>query len=492
MRYLLFLLLIIIPLSSFPQILEISSGEVLDREQFKENEISYREMVIKNSSRNTFFDSLEKVAYVGMGARDKQYIFSTMKNYVTLAGTKVIRAEVPATEEMSRIQGFIEKDKRRFIIHSTYNKTRQQETAYVNELSKDFTLMGTPLKLAAFSSAPTLIQSQNKKSFLLINIKSSKTSSELECVVLDDNFNQLWKKSFIEPTLRKEENVYSVDLDNAGNLYYISYRESDDKKRYPLVKRYLWKDNESKDVTIQRTGAQIYACNLEIVDGKNVVVAGMYQEKKDVGYFFTSLSSGDIKTPKIFFYALNDTYRSAAERQAFDPEYYGVRNIVKVPWGYALSIECNLNVVKADYTMYLSSPVYLAGLKEDGSKIWERTIFKVQTVLVNPYTHSHALMASGQHVWVLYNDHEWNASLPADQEDVRLFRAENVVVMAQRFDASGNVEKQIVKTGKPEEFSLYPRYVQKISDGLFHSQLTNLKFRHFEFSYATLRIKGGD
>jgi hypothetical protein len=502
MRTSLILLLLIAFLNLQAQVLTMNSGQVLDRKQFKDNDMLYTDFLAGSititpqlSASNIFFNTKTRTATIGLTKDDqKQYTVGSFENYVNLWGTRKVTAEIPGLDsEKYSLLSLHGLNGKRYIFYVALFKSGEN-VVYVNQLSDDFVMLGSALKLwnVGEDERIAVVPSENRKSVLLLKIPETKPreSQRLFCKVIDTNLSELWQNELDFKTKDKDLAIIAVNLDDAGNVYTLAY-ERTGKKRTASLYQYYWRSKEFNESRLaSKSEGKIYGCDLKIPDGVTPIVSGIVDDKDFLGYFVSIVDpvnkSIDDKSPRPF----PENYVKAMDKGIFEPEYFEVKQIIKTGNAhYAISIEAKIVLQQGNnFPVYHSSPVLVSICDSHGESFIEKVVYKKQVVRANQFVNGHIMIPSGNDVLVIYNDDKLNLATDLSEPSPNKFNGRNLVVVAQRITTSGTVTRSQIVTGKDETFGIYPNYFVKITDGLYHTQLWDATILKYSFCYATIEM----
>lgn len=149
-------------------------------------------------STSLFFDPVQKKTYSGFGFQGKAFYFGVLENYLKYTGVKKLTAE--NINEEVKLNAFITLNKKMYILYSLKFPKQDGFSVYVNEVSSDMVVLGSPIVLQNFKDLDTygmnvyVSSSEGKKYILITRIftAKSKETQKLECKVIDESFAEVW------------------------------------------------------------------------------------------------------------------------------------------------------------------------------------------------------------------------------------------------------------------------------------------------------------
>lgn len=486
------------------QSLKVVSGPIIDKDNIKDNSFNFKDFIRAEAfgsiGSKFFLDKQNKVMYIGLAAdKDRQYRFGILENYISLAGTKAMKLEdMGMVGERYMLINMEEIDGKRFIFYVSGED--EKSTLYVNQMDDNFVLLGAPIKLGTgkyYNESFSVRFSEDKKSMLILQRgngplekKMSAAASFREpetvfCSMRDVQFNEVWQQEFNVPEGEKNSTLQSIAIDNARNMYMLVAWDKEKVRKVSLL-QYYQATKERKVTPIGRAQGKTYNCLLRILNGTTPVVAGLYDQKEE-GYFIATVdpmsqSAKEIHGkvfPKEF--PLHDGF--------IQPEYFGVDDIAMTDNGnITITIEGGVQLSSNTSVAFNYSPVFVKQVDASGKDVWQRIVYKQQSMPYIPNGGSHGVLVKGNDIIILYSDHEDNAKLTADQKKVKFYRRWNGILVSQRIDPTGKVTKEVYPPAINSEYSLDPRYMMRISDNLYQTQFWRLQGAKFTFSYATVEV----
>lgn len=507
----LFAVLLFSTFSVFSQSVKISLGNEIDKEELDKINIgqkSFARQEIEGRSRyNYFLNRKDKLLYMGI-ARDenKRYRFGVFKNYTTLSDSRIMQLEMPGMEGASYT--FIKMDEingRRFLFYTTGKD--ETNALYVNQVDDNFVILGSPIKLmeekGKYQGFSVHI-SENKKSVLIFQsgvgdydddkstMATLRENKSVSAIMLDNQFSEVWRTEFELPFRLLKGDIDNVKVDNAGNMYLLTYMGKA-KDQLATLYQYYWKTKELKKSAVGKPGVRTWGCLFDVLKGTTPVVAGLYGNDKRNGHFVTvfdpaSMTSKEIvNKPFMKDYELWDGFIRA--------EFYSIRHLAmtennNITFSVEGAVQMSGSTNASVYT-FLFSPAFVKQVDINGKDVWQKVIRKSQIVPVVPNCGSHALLAKGNDIVVLYADHADNAGRGADDKKPKVYRREKSIVISQRIDEGGKVSKELVKIINPKgDFGLDSRVMIPLENNLYLTEFWNIDggIKSWSYKYATVEI----
>lgn len=492
-------LLLVIVLSASAQRLEITKGPVIDQKQIRKDfDIPLVITPFKRLSYTTaqFYNTKEKLTYTGFGFQNKGFHFAVMENYLNYSGVKKLSAEAIGNERVMLL-AFVPLNNKTFVLYSTKFPDQDQFSLYVNEVSPDMVLLGSPILIRTFKELKesgmelTVASSENDKFLLVTRVYStkSKQKQKMEFIALDDSFGTVWDNVLETEYMDRDIFVQYTSIDNNGNMYALA-QDQTGKIYKPILYSYFWKNKSLKKSTLGLPGGENYGALLELVDGVKPMIMGLNNNEKKVSYFTARLNDktqevdylGSAPMPDNFYKVANETY--------FKTDSWKVQDIVKLNDGSMVaSVEATVAVQNTKYVIYYSYHTYAISFQENGKSNWIRTIPKKQTT-IDGLT-GHLLIPANDRVLVIYNDDSSNLPKKPEDTDVDRFNGRSAVVMVHEIDSAGKVTKYPLSTDKElAGYALNFNFVSKIEKGLYFGTLTKISgLASIDSRNLTMKVK---
>jgi hypothetical protein len=167
-----FLFIFILSISSSAQRLEVTASPVVDARQVRKDAGLSKFIFVApfksfSYSSALFFNTQKKLTYMGFGFQDKAFNFSVAQDYLTYTGVKKLSAE--SINEKVMLNAFITLDDKMYVIYSQKFPERDEFSVYVNEVSADMVILGSPVIIQNFKDMKqygmniTVMSSEDKK-----------------------------------------------------------------------------------------------------------------------------------------------------------------------------------------------------------------------------------------------------------------------------------------------------------------------------------------
>lgn len=383
------------------------------------------------------YDQRSQVAYRVMEVEGGCALLAVFRDYMEFVGNKTLCVGTPAHNETLHIVDVLVTGGQYLLIYSLQDKVKQENTLYVQELTPELALMGTPRKLftmtAFVGDGLTVVRTSPNKRYVAFiqgdpDYSLNKNHRRPRCTIFDRNFNVVWQKDF-------DFSVYDglladIELDNAGNLHIL--RGPIAKDFQPGMHSYFWRSKRQVDVTLGREAHTNFGCKLKVIKGV-AMVAGFYKERRSIGYFIyqaDTTSAAVVEADRVMLPDQKDVSRSLL-----------VREMAGLASGdLVFSAEWDVCSANGPHTLCASGPVTVVSW--NGGHRWQRTLYKNQSS--NDKSRGYTMIPFGDMVLFLYNDHPDNILKAPTDRDVARYHSTNSIVMMQKLDRDGRAIKEIV------------------------------------------------
>ena len=485
MKKLSLILLLFATLTGWAQDLQFSFGPALIKDP-------------RTGLSQTFFDTNQKKAYVLSGYTKLQV--QSLDGYTNPKGIANLGAPFVDADQRVTILGAVTTDKIK-VVYSTTNRKQRIQTVFAQEMNRDMKAVGSPVKLATFTNVkeeilldgmgesfdirPSVLFTKSADQQMLVLLKERDEKIELKGISLDKG--ELWSKDF---TLSDDRYVLrSLRVSNSGNVYVLGSYYRKDEYRNPFVVAYAPNGNVSKIHTIT-TGEKIedVGYNLSFLSDETPILAGLYnkKQKREAGYQVFRINPLTMELSAIATTPLSASYNKLIYKQAYEPEYFSVQQMLQLPNGnFVLSIEGGL-VKNMKYTasVYFSS-AYVVCLDSQGKELWNSTIEKHQVQSTGSDLVGHRLFNKGNQVFLIYNDNPDNYALqPTEMPKENLLKNKSYVAVI-KFDENGKPSKSTPLNQTPKQVTaIFPSDINRIERDTIHFVIK----RGDKFHFATLSL----
>jgi|JI10StandDraft_1071094.scaffolds.fasta_scaffold04139_17 hypothetical protein len=467
------IILTLITTLSFGQRVEVTLGPVLDPKQIR-NDVKLPRIAFGGSYSTTlFFNPVEKKTYTGFGFKDKAFHFAVLDNYLNYSGVKKLAAET--INERVTLNSFIIVNNKMFVLYSMKFPDQDGFSVYVNEVSDDMVILGSPIilhnfkDLKAYGMNISVYISRDKQHLLINRLYETrpKEKQKMDCKVINNSFSEVWFKTIEMQNFDKELKVRSVDVDNSGNFYCL-VEPNIRKVTQPTIYSYFWKTKSQKAFTAGLTTGDNFGTKLELLNGETPYVVGLNESDKKVTYFVHRIDKQAEALVSLGSSVMPGDFYKDSNFRGFETDDWSVTDVV--------SLENNTVVASIEASTYSSSTkvfysynAYILGLREDGSQAWARTIYKKQGVTLDG-TYGHVLIPAKDNVLIIYNDNEDNISKKPEDPKVDIFRTKDPMVVVQEIDPAGKVSKYpLSKNPSMKGYALFFNMMGKIDKGLYYA-----------------------
>lgn len=462
---------------AFAQSLQVEVGPVIDPKEMRQEMDIPRVGPLApfrsfSYSTSLFFDPAQKKTYSGFGFQGKAFYFAVLENYLKYSGVKKLTAE--NINEEVRLNAFININKKMYILYSLKFPKQDNFSVYVNEVSPDMVVLGSPIVLHNFKDLDAygmnvfVSSSEDKKYILITRIfdAKSKETQKLECKAIDNSFSEVWYKRIETENTGKELSVQSVKVDAGGNMYTLVEFESR-KLNKPIVYAYFWKTKSLKVFEPGLAAGENFGTRLELLKDTEPYIVGLNEDQKIVKYFVDRINTQAESIEKLGSQPMPEDFRKVSNFNLFETKHWGVMDIITLD-NDAIVASIEAVIVDSKYGQHHSYNAYLFSFRKDGSSIWARTVQKKQITL--PGFAGHIIVPHKDKVLVVYNDHADNLTKSPDLEKVSVLYAKEPMAVVQEIDATGKAIKyQLTKSKDMIDFALNFRMLAKVEKGFYFS-----------------------
>jgi hypothetical protein len=440
-------------------------------------------MTQQPETRSIFFNTTLKKGYA-MAFSDPE--FNEIDEYTRLnPSKKTIKAEIFTGKHKAMIDGYYAVGDKNYIIYSSLDRERNEHNVYMQQMSNDGLLFGTPLLVAKYGNAKVrqtviVLGAPNLQS--VSNLHVAKPSSndfivfvkereaKLEIKAFSPEHGEMWWKSFN----LKSDMLYrltSIKVATNGNVYLSGHYYDGDEDLNPFVLAY---NPTSKKVQLHdiQSGGKIsdLGYRLVLTGNETPVLAGIYAQRKDVGYKVFKLNGDNFEIKLLASRPFSPKYTSIVFEGAYKPQYFGIKDIVELK-NKSLVIDVEGGAVQSSghVSQSYTSPVYLAAIGADGDEKWNSVIQKYQVQPLGSDLVGHALFRKNDKVYVMYNDDIDNLQASPTEKSGDGLLKKNMYVSVVEIDENGNAKKfRPITTVKNQNSYFRPSEIREISPNLFH------------------------
>lgn len=479
---------------TFSQKIDVNVGPVLDGKQIR-REVELPRFAFDRFSLTSamFFNPDQSKAYMGFGYKDKAFQFAVFDNYVNYAGAKELVSE--NISERVTLNAFVVVKGKMFVLYSIAFPDQDSFSIYVNEVSEDMVVLGSPIVLHSFKAWKSygmnvyVQRSRNNENFLISRILQTKPKEKqkIECKAVDQSFAEIWYKSFEMENRDKDVEIRSVAIDNGGNWYCL-VESLPRTTTQPVLYAYFHKSNTFKMFAVGPQKGKSFGTRFGLLNGERPYVIGLNDENKKMTYFIFRV---DIPTATLVNLGSNlmppDFYKSSSFR-GFSNDSWNITHIVSLE-NNTIAASVEGVVISPQSGRFNCYNTYVMGFREDGSQAWTSVVYKKQ--MTERGLAGHVLIPVKDHVLVIYNDHEKNLSKNPRDSDVTLFATANGMGVVHDIDPSGKVSKYpLVRDPKLRDSMMVMNFTARIKDGLYYANILQLRNRFSgEFRSMTIAVK---
>lgn len=488
----------LIGIVSYSQRIEVTVGPIMDPKQIRsEAGIPLMALVTPfksfSYSSTLFFNPASKRTYTGFGFRNKSFKFAVLENYLTYTGIKELAAE-NIDEKVSILAFMFLKGKLYAVIGQKF-PDRDEFSVYVNEVSDDMVLLGTPVVVQKFKDLKkygmnvSVTASEEKEYILIARLHDTKPKEKqkVECKVVDPSFNEVWYKLIETENMDKDLELRSIALDKNANMHMLVETHVG-KIDQPIIYSYFHESKSLKSFKLGLATGKNFGTRLRLLNSEKPYAVGLNKDEKSVSYFMNRIDVKSQTLEDLGSTSMPPDFYEASNVRMFDTFDWSVSDIITLEDN---SIVASIEAVLVDtkYRIHHTYNTYVVSFNESGKQKWSKVVQKKQAVMSG--LDGHALLPAGNNVLVLYNDHKENASKKPEDTKVEVFKSKDAMVMVQEIDATGTVKKYPFSTNKEfEGYALFFNAMDKIQKGLYYSSSINIKgMMSVESRNITFQIK---
>lgn len=440
-------------------------------------------MTERPETRTIFFNPTLKKGYTFVFWEPE---FNELDEYLKFnPASKTIKMEVTTGKQKTAIEGYHTLGEKNYILYSTFDKESNNHNVYMQELSKDALLLGAPLIVAKYvdakvrsniiviggvsplSVSPVHIVKPISNEFLVFVKEREK---KLEVKAFSAEKGELWNESFD----LKGDNPYrirEVKVTNGGQVYINGYYYKGEDFLNPFILAFDPATMKSKLHTIQ-SGENIIdvGYRLTLLRDNTPVIAGLYAQKKDVGYKVFKLNPADLEMQAVLSKPFEAPYQKMVFEGAYRPEFFSVKDIIETKNKIiVIDIEGGAIQSGSHVSQSYTSPVYLNAITLDGKQQWQTIIQKYQVQPLGGDLLGHSIFTKNGKVYVMYNDDIDNLQADPLVKAGHGLIKKNMYVALVEIEETGKAKKlKPVTSVKGQNSFFRPGEVREISPGLRH------------------------
>lgn len=436
-------------------------------------------------STHNVYDTLNKKAYLIMGeAGDKYYNLTTYDNYVSFVGTKKLNAEsISTSEQKLSVAEVVGLKGKNYIFYVAHNEKADEKTVYVNELSREMVVLGSPIKVVSATDVKKrgtsyYVKSSPKNKCIGILQYSDGKGFENNRIltVLNEDMDVLWTKTFDGNQFENGFEATRWEVSDDGHVYEFGFKN---RGKEPMLYSYF--RNAGKMISTQITHGEnkIFTCTMTMPEGSLVpVVIGLFAEKKELGYVAFRPDPSSDTVLKLRTGVMTREFMGPSSEWQFYNDRFVVKEAVSLANGdFVFSLESYFVTTRSSGAPeYSSGPAILISLSAKGEENWKKLLIKRQIGAGLMLPLGHMLIPVGNQVLALYNDNPQNFLNSPEDHKLKRYYVISTGLVIQRFDDKGAVTKQSVETTPDaKDFALVPTNYNKISKDVFQVQFMSPK-----------------
>lgn len=489
------------------QKIKVTAGPVLDPKEIMKLMGGQQIKLVRFSktpstvSTGIFFDTVsnKSISYIGFSGSSLRFIVSD--DYIKPGYGKELSAEFVKDGDKESIQlvSFVAVNNKLYIFYAVDFRKADQFSVYVNEVSKDFVVMGSPIlvhnykDLKKYGHSLGLTASRNNQYFLLYRDIETKSREpqKFECTVIDPSFGEIWSKIFEMENKDKELALQSIDLDNNGNLFVLAEKDTKPEGG-PVLYFYRWKDKLFKSASLGLAEGDNFGVNLEIVNGTTPYLVGLNQQKKNIRCFVDRFDVLSTTLQHLSDTPMPEDFYKASNFNAFETKHWSVSSLVSLEnKDLVAAVEARLvsyvNGIPRGYYTYFT---FLNVFTEQGTLKYQHTVRKIQGS-ANEFI-GLSLFPYKNKVLAIYNDHPDNLKLSPTEKKVEGYTGvKEAMIMVQQIDENGKVSKfQFTTDPQLKNWNLNLSSITKIKGKYYFANAMNRKgLLSFESRALTFEIE---
>lgn len=476
-------LFFVLVINSFAQRIEVTVGEPIDPKQFRRDAGAPAILVrspFKSFSFSSalFFNPDKKRTYTGFGVKDKTFQFAVMENYLSYGGIKKLSSE--NLDEKVALNAFMFLKGKLYVLFSQKFSDRDEFSVYVNEVSEDMVLLGTPVLVQNFKNLKKygmtvyVAASEEREHILLARVHDTKPKEKqkIECKVVDQSFAQVWYKLVETENMDRDLSLLSIGIDKTGNMHMLAETHLG-KVDQPVIYSYFWNSQSLKTFKVGLPTGKNFGTRLKLLNSEKPYAVGLNVNEKSVSYFINRIDVNNQTLEDLGSKPMPTDFYEASNVRMFATSDWEVSDIITLDDN---SIVASIEgvIVEPRYGVHHTYNTYVVSFKETGEQKWSRVVQKKQVVMGG--LHGHALLPAGNNVLVVYNDHKENISKKTEDTEVEIFKSKDAIIVVQEIDPAGTVKKYPFSTDKQlEGFSLFFGNMDKIEKNFYFSTCINIK-----------------
>lgn len=491
-------LFFVLVITTYAQRIEVTVGPPVDPKQVRKD-AGIPSVVFSSPfksfafSSTLFFNPEKKRTYTGFGIKDKQFQFGVLENYLTYSGVKKLASET--IDDKVSLNAFVFLKGKLYVLFSQKFSDRDEFSVYVNEVSEDMVLLGTPIlvqnykDLKKYGMAVHVAASEQKEYLILARVHDTKPreKQKIECKVVDQSFAEVWYKLVETENMDKDLSLISIAIDKSANMHMLVETHVG-KIDQPVIYSYFWNSKTLKNFNAGLTTGKNFGTKLRLLNSEKPYAVGLNKNEKAVTYFINRVDVKNQALENLGSAPMPPDFYEASNVRMFDTFDWEVSDIITLEDNSIVaSIEAVL--VEPKYRVHHTYNTYVISFDEAGKQKWSRVVQKKQVVMGG--LHGHALLPAGNSVLVVYNDNKENISKKPEDTEVEVFKSKDAMIVVQEFDPAGNVKKYPFSKDKQlEGFSLFFNGMDKIEKNFYYSSVINIKgLMSVESKNVTFRIK---
>jgi hypothetical protein len=446
----------------------------------------------KSFESTVFFNTTLKKAYLFENLDGPK--IREVDAYIKDVKKSPLQTEIFTGTMKAVLEGFHSVNEKNYIIYSVLNKEQDEHRVYMQELSSEMVMLGSPIGIATFEMGKTRAHVQglfgndpldNLNLYVakplsgkhLVLVKERDFQLEIVCFSLDKGL--LWSKTFELKNGDLDYSLVSINVAESGNLY-ITGDFGKERKKFPFLLAYA-PSSQIQKLHIINSGEKIDddGYNLEFTDDETPLFAGLYSSRKEGGYHLYKVNKATFELQEITSKPFAKAYWGTV--QLWYSRYFGVAKIIELDnRNITIAIEASLYDDRGSRS---TSPLYLGCVDPSGIEKWNTTIQNKQGQSFAGFMVGHFIHAKNNKVYVIYNDNPDNFSLAATDNQKEYLLKKKAYIATVEIDENGKAKKYTMITSDKKQSSYFiANHVYAIDKNTFQFQIQ----KDDKFYFATL------
>lgn len=477
------------------------------RELRKELQMDVRMAAFSHLEKGTYglpyvYDTLNRRAYViTIDVLEKYYNLTSYDNYVSFVETKKLSTDsYSAADQAFRLAEIAGLKGKNYMFYEVHNKDADEKAVYVNELSKDVVVLGSPIKIVSTRDVKEkklryFVKASPKNRYVaIVALADAKTHKNYKTItVLNEDMSVVSTRTYEKDQFHEDFETTRWEISDDGNVFEFGFTNVS-KQKGPILYSYFTSSDKVVSTEIAPDQDKMIACSMRMPEGGSVpLVVGIFNGKKELEYVVYKPEPSSKSVRKFKTGSIDNDFLGPSRGWQFTHGSYFVRDAVQLVNGdvvFALEPYYVRSTSSSVVSNYYCGPAVLISLNSQGNENWKRLIIKRQMMKVNTFSLGHMLIPVDDQVLVIYNDNPKNLARKPDDSKIKLYSDHSTSVVLQRIDSKGQAFKELVRTSpKEDRYALVTWKPAKISNGVFHTQFVYPKGYSLYSKIATMTVE---